>query len=96
MALDGVGKDTTVEVLKLEGMYFQKHRALKTCNVITAEMQKRINILSTEEKMEMHALKDKLVMWVVDFNKQGRSDIELAPVFKRVREILFLWRQDEL
>lgn len=95
-ALDGVGKDTTVEVLKLEGKYLQKDRALKTCNVITAEIQKRVHILSTEEKMEMHALKDKLVMWVVEFNQQGRSDIDLAPVFKRVREMLMIWRQDEL
>jgi len=74
----------------------QRDRAMKMGMVITSEIQKRVTTLSREDKMEMYALKDMLIAWVNDFQQQGRSDINLTPVFKRIKEMLLIWAEDGL
>jgi hypothetical protein len=92
----GTSKDVAVENLKLDGLYMQRDRAVKMGIVITSEIQKRMTILSREDKMEMYGLKDVLMAWVNDFQQQGRSDINLTPVFKRIKEMLLIWAEDGL
>lgn len=92
----GASKGNVIENLKLDSLYLQKDRAMKMCVVITSEIQKRVSTLSTEDKMEMYALKDALVAWLNDFQQQGKSDIDLRPVYRRIREMLLIWSQDGL
>jgi hypothetical protein len=46
--------------------------------------------------MEMYALKDELIAWVLDFKQQGVSSRDLTPVFKKIKEILLVWSEDGL
>lgn len=91
-----VSKDVIVENLKLDGLYMQRDRAIKMGMIITTEIQKRVTTLSREDKMEMYALKDVLMAWVSDFLQQGRSDINLTPIFRRIKEMLLIWAEDGL
>ena len=90
------GEDATVDGLRLEGMYMQKDRVLKMGSLITSEIQKRLDKIPTEERMEMYRLKDKMMAWLNDFQQQGRSDIDLKPVFQRVKDMLLIWNEDGL
>jgi hypothetical protein len=74
----------------------QKDRAIKMGMVITSEIQKRATKLSIEDRMEMYALKDELIAWVLDFKQQGVSSKDLTPVFKKIKEILLVWSEDGL
>lgn len=92
----GGSKDLLVENLKLESLYLQKDRVMKMGSVITCEIQKRVSTLSREEKLEMYALKDELMIWLNDFQQQGKSDVNLTPIFKRIKEMLLIWAEDGL
>lgn len=96
MSLYKINCKSSGKSVSVESLYMQKTRAIKMSMVITSEIQKRANKLSTEDRMEMYALKDELIAWVVDFQQQGVSSRDLAPVFKRIREMLLIWGEDGL
>jgi hypothetical protein len=95
VALDGVGKDVCVEVLKVEAMYMQRDRANKLCKVLTEEIKNRGHLLAVDEKMEVYGLHDQLVQWLFDFHQHGKSSVNVTPVFKRVREIMQVWCESD-
>ena len=96
MSLYKINCKSSGKSVSVESLYTQKDRAIKMGMVITSEIQKRLSKLSTEDRMEMYALKDELIAWVVDFQQQGISSKDLTPIFKRIKEMLLIWGEDGL